>query len=285
MAVSLRHLKNRIRSIQNVKKVTGAMELISVTKLNRIDDSLYAVRPYFTALDELLQGLLKGVDRTLSPYLSNPKTAQREKVLCLITSDNGLCGLYNHNIIKKAEEFIENHRESGTELIVVGKSGFNYFKRTAHKISASFLGLNGRYSQKTAQEITDTLTKLFLSGQASEIFVLYTHYQNGLIYRPTLRKFLSLLQPAGKPMEYLFEPSQDRIIEELIPRYISIAMKLMLIESFTSEHAARAVAMKTATDNAKELLENLVLLRNKVRQAGITQDIMEIISSAEALKG
>ena len=261
------------------------MELISVTKLNRIDDSLYAIRPYFAALEELLQGLLKGVERTFSPYLSNPKAAKKGKALCLITSDNGLCGLYNHNIIRKAEEFVQNQKGSETELIVVGKSGYNYFKRTAHKITASFIGFNARYSEKTAQEITDTLVKLFLSGQVSEVFVLYTHYQNGLIYRPTLKKFLSLAPAAGRPFEYLFEPSQDRIIEELIPRYVFMSMKLMLIESFTSEHAARAVAMKTATDNAKELLENLVLLRNKVRQAGITQDIMEIISSAEALKG
>jgi len=284
MAQTLRQIKNRIRSIENTEKVTSALEMISATKLNRMDDLLFSLRPYFVKLDTLLSRLTSDPVKKSGEFFRespvNPKAA-----VCLFTSDSGLCGLYNHNIIRVVEEFISRYGKDKISLILVGKKGLSYFKHAGLPILEKYIDLNGRYAQNSASQITQTLKEVFLSGKVDEVYVAYTHFASALTQRPLVVKILGLEVSQTNVIEYILEPDLDKILAQLIPQYISTKIKMLILEAFVSEHAARTVAMKTATDNADELLRQLTLLRNKVRQANITREILEIISAAEALKG
>lgn len=283
---SLRRIKERIRSIGNTKKVTGAMEMVSFTKLNRIDDLLYAVRTYFLKMDSFLNNLTGSMENISHPFFQKRTGLDSGKiVLSLVTSDNGLCGVYNNNIIHLAEEFISRYDKDKLKLVIIGRKGFTYFKTRGYRIENAYLGLNGRYSDNLLDEIVKVLTGMFSTREADEIYLAYTYFKNTLVHPPLIKKILSIDKGINRGVSYIFDPDIDRILEELVPKYIKTKMKLMLLEAFTSEHAARVVSMKAATDNAKELLEKLTLVRNKVRQANITREIMEIVSSSEALRG
>jgi F-type H+-transporting ATPase subunit gamma len=283
MVQNLRQIKNRIRSIDNIHKVTSAMEMISVTKLNRTNRILSAFKPYFEKLDQIFNRFLSSQESLVHPLLETKPGAY--VCLCLITSDGGLCGVYNNNIIRFAEDFINRKGKDKVKLVIVGKKGFNYFKNRQVQILNSYVGLNGRYAQNAADQITALLIDIFLKNQVSEVYVAYTHFERATINKPVLMKLLNIDIPAAGSRRYILEPDINLILDDFITKYIYAKMRLTLLGSFATEHASRAVAMKSATDNAKDLSQGLILLRNKVRQASITQDIMEIISSAEALKG
>ncbi len=284
MAQSIKQIKNRIRSVENTKKVTGAMQMVSVAKLNRIDKQLYALRPFSVKLVVLLNNLASHPDAPFSALLEKRKPGG-DIALCVITSDNGLCSLYNQNVFHVAEEFIKNNSKTRIKLIVVGQKGVNYFKRRNTQLAGFHIGLNANYSDKTCDQITDELAGLFLGRQVDKVYVAYTHFENSLVQKAVVERLLHIGTEQIKPVEYILEPDLKSILVEMIPQYLKVKMRLILLESFTSEHASRTVAMKAATDNAKELLERLILSRNKIRQAAITQEILEISSSVEALRG
>ncbi|MDD5128415.1 MAG: ATP synthase F1 subunit gamma [Candidatus Omnitrophica bacterium] len=284
MSQSIKQIKNRIRSVENTKKVTGAMQMISVVKLNRIEDQLFALRPYALRMENLMYNLAGLSDQLASEYF-NKRSSDSDIVLCLITSDNGLCGMYNQNVIRLAEEFLQNNQRQKVKLIVVGQKGLSYFRSRQVEIYNSYIGLNAKFTQNFCDKITAELSQLFLSGKAGSVYLAYTYFENSLMQKAILQRLLSIEPRKAEPEEYIAEPDLKSILTDLIPKYLLIKMRLVFLEAFTSEHAARTISMKTATDNARELLEGLVLLRNKVRQAGITQDILEITSSAEALRG
>jgi F-type H+-transporting ATPase subunit gamma len=284
MPQSIKQIKNRIRSIENTKKVTAALEMVSVAKLSRIDKQLYALRPFSLKMVELLNNLAGHPQAPFSTLMEKRKPGG-DIALCVITSDNGLCALYNHNVIRVAEEFIRNNPKAAVRLVLIGHKGLNYFKTRYKQINNYRVGLNGNYSDKACDEITEELSGLFLSRQVDKVYVAYTHFKNSLVQKAVVEQLLNIGAEVTKPIEYILEPDLESILVQIIPQYLKVKMRLILLESFTSEHAARTVAMKAATDNAKELLESLILTRNKVRQAGITQEILEISSSSEALKG
>jgi len=285
MLQSLKAIKNRIRSIENTRKVTSAMQMISATKLSRLDSRLVQNRPFARGIESILSNLLLGRSMSLNPFLE-PRLSGERIVLCLITADNGLCGVYNNNVISQAEDFISRRGRDKVKLVIVGKKGWSYFKNYRESILHSYLGLSGRYSDKVSNELLNNLTNLFLSKQADEVYFVYTRFKNALTNQVVVEKFLNIdIKPGEVKNEYIVEPNISRVIEELIPEYLAARVRLALLEAFTSEHASRLVAMRTATENAKELLNSLVLLRNKVRQASITREIIEIVSAAEALKG
>ena len=284
MSQSIKQIKNRIRSVENTKKVTGAMQMISVAKLNRIQDQLLVLRPYALRLENLMQNLAGLAEENSSGYFKK-ESAQADIALCLITSDSGLCGMYNQNIMRTVQEFLAKNNPKRIKLILVGQKGLSYFISSSVEILNSYISLNAKFKQDFCDKITTELSHLFLSGQVGSVHLAYTCFENSLIQKPVIEQWLSIQPRIVKPTEYIAEPDFKSILTDLVPRYLKIKMQLVLLESFTSEHAARTVSMKTATDNAKDLLEGLVLFRNKVRQAGITQDILEITSSAEALRG
>jgi F-type H+-transporting ATPase subunit gamma len=284
MAQSIKQIKNRIRSVENTKKVTGAMQMISVAKLNRIQGQLFVLRPYALRLENLMYNLSGLAEDNLSAYFKKG-SVQAPIALCLITSDSGLCGMYNQNVLRAAQEFIEKNNSKRIKLILVGQKGLSYFRTSRIEILNSYSGLNAKFNQDFCDKITLELSNLFLSAQVGSVYLAYTYFENSLFQKATIQQFLNIQPRTVKPIEYIAEPDFKSILADLVPRYLKIKMQMVLLEAFTSEHAARTVSMKTATDNAKDLLEGLVLFRNKVRQARITQDILEITSSVEALKG
>ena len=284
MPQSLKVIKTRLRSIQGAQKVMNAMEMMAAAKLNRVNKVFYLLKPYFLNLESLMNNLIASAPALPGPYFQK-KEENSDVALCLVTSDSGLCGSYNNNVIRAAEEFIHRMGKERVNLVLVGKKGFTYFKRHDVETVNSYIGFNGRYNEKSADEIMRFIIGQYLEGKIGEVYACYTQFKTALQVKPVIKKILPLESPGGIKSEYILEPSIEEIFEMLIPRYLTVSFRLLLLESFASEHSSRVVAMKTATENADELLDALTLLRNKVRQANITQEIMEIVASAEALKG
>ena len=285
MLLSLRQIKRRIRGVQSTKKITRAMQMVSTAKLKHMQDTLFAGKPYYFKMDALLKKLLASAKTAAHPLLEE-RAVKNNFTLCLITSDSGLCSTYNDNVIRLAEGFIKKHGAENTRLITIGRKGFAYFKKREIKISHAYLGLQGRYSRETAEEIAKTVVSGFLSRKTDEVHIIHTHFDATLKYRPKLQKLLNIERAAEeREIAYILEPGAERILKEIIPAYISAKIKGILLDAFTSEHSQRMVAMKSATDNAVELIDNLTLLRNKARQAAITTEIIEVSSAAEELRG
>lgn len=284
MSQPLRQIKNRIRTVESVKKVMNAIEMVSVAKLNGINRLLAPLAPYCGRLEAMLRDLAASREEFSNPFFGK-QPQSRTAALCVITSDNGLCGMYNYNVIRAAEEFIEKKGRDNVKLIVVGKKGLVHLRNRGYKIPHIFVDLHGRYNKAVFDDICGLLTDLFLKNEAGEVYVAYTRVKKGAAQKVSAEKFLSIEAPPEKQEQYIIEPGFDAVLDDLTPRYIAAKWKLIVLEALAAEHTARSISMKAATDNAKELLESLILARNKIRQAGITADIMEIISAAEALKG
>lgn len=270
-----------------------AMQLVSGSKLKRAQGRLLQARAVLGFLDGLLERVL-----VAAPQLDHPLCARREEgpsSLVLFTSDAGLCGSYNTNLIQLAESFLRRDSARSTQLIYIGKKGYRYFTKRGFPAAESYLGLAGRPDLAKADTIARALTERFLSGRDASVHLLYSQFISSTTYRPTILQWLPITlaqQVEGSrqkaegrgQVEYIFEPSPERIFEDLLPRWSLAKFRLVMLEAFTSEHSARMIAMKNATDNAEELLTALTLQRNKIRQASITKEISEIVGTAEALK-
>ncbi|MEK7849250.1 MAG: F0F1 ATP synthase subunit gamma, partial [Candidatus Omnitrophota bacterium] len=202
--------------------------------------------------------------------------------------DSGLCGLYNHRILKAATEFISKYPTDKVKVIAVGRKGFSYFKRKGFVVERAYLGLHGRLQPASLKELTVFLTGSFLKNEVDEAYMVYTHFQSSLHYIPTIDRLFPVYVSSAipvKPAYYLFEPDYPQLLDELLNVYVVQKIRLLLLEAFTAEHSERTIAMKSATDNAKDLIEGLIIFKNKVRQAAITKDVLEVVSTVEALKG
>jgi F-type H+-transporting ATPase subunit gamma len=286
MIQTLRQIKRRIRSIENTKKLTHAMEIISVSKLRPLQNRLILAKEFFLKTDGILGNVLSSFEKISHPLLEERERKQKVS-LCLLTSDTGLCGSYNHDILHEAQEWIRQHTGREVNLVVVGKKGFTHFKRLEQSISDVYTELHGRYTPRVCDQITHNLIDLFLSGKADEVWVGYTHFDSAARRWPVMEKFLAINRgvPQASGYPYLAEPDIEGFLMDFIPLYLSAKMRFIMLNALVAEHSARGLAMKEATDNATEMLEGLVLMRNKVRQASITKEIIEVISSADALKG
>ncbi len=283
MAQSLREIKNRIRGIGNVNKVTHAMEMISIAKLRPVKNRLFSARRFSLKIEELLRDLLSG-----AMGASHPLMERRENIkniaICPVTSDTGLCGNYNHNVVRIVDDFINRYGQDKITLFPVGKKGLVYFKKKGVDIAEAYTELHGRYSEEILGRISGDLTGVFLSSNVDEVYIVYTYFESASRSKPIIERLLPVSVSRERETSYILEPDINTIMKELMPLYLANKIKSCIISAFTTEHSARALAMGQATENAKELLEDLTLVRNKIRQAGITKEIMEIVSSAEVLK-
>lgn len=308
---SLRVIRGRLRSIQSTKQIMRAMQLVSGSKLKRAQGRLLQARLVL----EFLDGLVARV-AAATPSLAHPLSAKREgpTVLVVFTSDTGLAGSYNTNLIQMAEAYLRRDAARATQVIYIGKKGYRYFTKRGYAATESYLDLAGRPDLKRADAIGRALMQRFLDGRVGEVKLLYSQFVSAMVYRPTVITWLPIAAPAkaetsarsparsARPPgptgasagaggsrerwagDYIFEPSPGRVFEQLLPRWALAKFSLVMLEAFTSEHSARMIAMKNATDNAEELLQSLTRERNKIRQAGITKEISEITGTAEALK-
>ncbi len=285
MAGSLKAIRKRITSVRNTQQVTKAMKMVSAAKLRRAQERAEAARAYADKLKEVVTRVLAGLDRVEHPLLSgNPdKPAQ----LVLITSDRGLCGGYNANLIRLAEQFLASEEGRGAVLTACGRRGRDYFRRRQARIVAEHVNIGREFDLALARELTSELLGRFEKGEIGSAYVVYSHFRSALSQQPTLEKLLPVEPPASADGvgEYLFEPARDVLLSTLLPSYVETRVYHALLEASASEHGARMTAMDNATRNASEMIDRLTLAMNRARQAGITKELMEIVGGAEALKG
>lgn len=284
MPQSLKVIKDRIVSVENTRKVTNVMQMISLAKLSRVDKILYAIRPYVLKLEGILNKIVAMQPEGNYPLLEK-RIPVKKILLCIVTSDNGLCGSYNTGILQAAMNFISRNEKKDILVVAIGKRGYNFLKARGVIAHSVYLGLNGRYNYEVADKISGEFTDLFLEKKVDEVWCVHTHFETAIIQRPSTEKMLPFEPKSVMAKEYIVEPAAAALLNELAIESIIMKMRRIIAEALTAEHASRLVAMKSATDNAKDLLEKLELTHNKIRQSLITQEIMEIVSSVEALKG
>jgi F-type H+-transporting ATPase subunit gamma len=275
-------IRRRIRSVRNMQQITKAMKMVAAAKLRKAQLKLNAARPYARQLQGVLERLAQAPVDTIHPLLK--KRPVQKVVYVLITSDGGLCGGYNANLIRKTSGLIAKSQQE-VKLVAVGRKGRDFFRRGKIEFLAEFtrLGDNPTYNQ--AKEIAQKVIDLYEQGEADEVYLLYTEFVTAMTQRPSQIKLLPIEQPVGKlGRQYIFEPSAGEILDSLLPKYIETQIFRTMLEGKASEQGARMTAMSSATDNAKDMIDRLSLAMNRARQAAITTEISEIVSGAAALE-
>jgi F-type H+-transporting ATPase subunit gamma len=291
MPAQLRVVRRRIRSVQSTMKITRAMELISASRVARAQQRVQQARPYTEEITAALESVV-----STEVLLSHPLLEQREEsraaAVLVVTSDRGLAGPYNANVLRTAGELQQHLREDDIEpkLYVTGRKGVAYYRFRQREIEESWTGFSHAPSYDDARKVVDVLVDAFLHQQVDQIHAVYTTFVSAATQRAVARRFVPLVieeveeRPPEPIPQYLYEPSPERLLDALLPRYVEARVFTAMLESAASEHAARRRAMKAATDNAEELIEDLTREYNQARQAQITQEIMEIVGGAEALQ-
>lgn len=281
---SLRDIRRRIKSVQNTEQITKAMEMVSAAKLRRAQSRLEAARPFGRKMRDMLENLAAVASQVHHPLFEKRTVARR--ALVVVTSDRGLAGSYNANVIRRAEAFLGSEEGEKTTLVTIGKRGGSYFRRRNVPILRHYEGMGDHVDVLQAGSIGAEIMNLFLSGEVDEIQVLTTRFISAMSRALALDTFLPIEPPAGKsePTDYIFEPNAASVFAALLPRFVTNRMLMILLEASASEHGARMVSMGSASQNAREMIDKLTLERNRARQAAITKEIAEIVGGAEALK-
>jgi F-type H+-transporting ATPase subunit gamma len=290
MGAKLRVVRRRIKSVQSTKKITRAMELIASSRIVKAQQRVEAARPYAIQLTRAMEDVARHAGALAHPLLEEREDPQKAGLL-VVTSDRGLAGSYNANVLKVAESLRRKIAERGLEpvLYVIGKKGNGYYRFRGVPIRASWQGFSEVPVYAKAQEIGLTLTKDFESGEIDELVCAYTDFRSAFTLRATSQRFLPIApeEIVGEPglvqAEYIFEPEPAAILDQLLPQYLVTKVYAAMLESAASENASRRRAMKAATDNADELIKVLIRQANRARQDEITSEIMEIVGGAEAL--
>ena len=284
-----RELKGRIKSVENTRKITRTMEMVATSKMKRAQDRVIAARPYANALAEVISGLYSPDLADRFPLLRQPAGKAKKAAVILLTSNRGLAGAFNSNLIKEARTLIARLESEGTavELHTVGKKGMGYFKYVGRPIATSRIDIGDKPTAQNASELVDGLMKGFVSGELDAVYVVYSKFNSVLSTPPTSDRVLPVTPPQrkGPAPDYLLFPSAEAILTELLPAYVRNAVYRALVETVAGEQSARRTAMKNATDNASEMLNILRRTYNRARQAQITQEIAEIVGGSAALEG
>lgn len=285
---TMRDIKRRVKSIKNIQQITRAMMLVAAAKMKKAEIAIISTRPYAYALGEVLASLSLRVEREEDCPLLLERKIKTSGVL-IITSERGLCGGFNTNLTKNAFSYIEKERdkEIGVKLMIIGKKGYNFFKRFNYSILFTHPAPDPvRY--KFAEELAEGITDLYISREVDEIIVIYNEFKSVFRQQVVREKLLPItpmpLPPSKIVSEYIYEPSKEEILNTLLKKHIAVQLYRMLLESQVSEHASRMIAMESATNNAKKMIDDLWLSFNRERQAIITKEISEITRTAEALK-
>ncbi len=285
---TLRALRRRIRSVQNTQQITKAMEMVAASKLRRAQGRALAARPYAVKITEML-GNLAGAATELDHPLFKVREV-KNTALVLVTSDRGLCGAYNANLVRAAEQRLRAAEGGGgpLSLVLVGKKGRDFFRRRKYPVLAAHTPVPAEARLEFARMLTEDLTARFTSGEVDRVEIMFTRYVSALNRRVVVEPFLPV--GAGKPDApatgggAIFEPDAESIFAELLPRYATAKLFAALADSLASEYSARMIAMGSARKNAGELIDLLTLRRNRLRQAAITKELLDIVGGAEALK-
>jgi F-type H+-transporting ATPase subunit gamma len=284
---TLRDIRRRIRSVQSTQKITRAMKLVAAAKLRRAQERILAARPYANKMSELLANLVSGAD-TGHPLLEQREGPRRQIVI--ITADRGLAGAFNSNILRRAVEFIRESNTAEVTLVVVGRKARDFFRRRPYTIKRDMIGFWDRLAYSHATELADAFMQQYLDGEVDEVHLLYNEFRSVALQRPVRQQLLPIPKTAESeadgeaPVDYIYEPGPDAILNDLLPRHVRMQVFRALMESLAGEYGARMTAMEAATKNAKDMIDILSIQYNKARQEKITKELLDIVGGAEALK-
>ena len=281
---NLKDIRDRIKSVKSIQKVTKAMKMVAAAKMRRAQENMEKARPYNHRLVEIIQHLLPSVERSMLPLLEVREVKRIAYVV--VTSDRGLAGSFNSSILRKAHNDIDEFGKQNVDIFCIGKKAKDYFKSRKYNIIESYSDFWSDLNFNQSMKIGSTIVNHFLNLSVDEIRVTYNEFVNVATQATVSEKLLpiELNDDELSDTDFLYEPSKDKIVKSLIPRYLNAQVWKYLLESYASEQAARMVAMENATTNSEDMIKNLTLEFNKARQAAITTEVLEIVSGAEALK-
>jgi F-type H+-transporting ATPase subunit gamma len=293
---NLKAIRIRIASVKSTKQITSAMKMVSAAKLRRAQDKIVRLRPYADKLYEILVGLSRSLSDSEIENVYGRVSPPDKILLVVITSNSGLCGAFNTNVIKETRRIIEENyndqlKKGNLKILAIGKKGYDYFRKASVKMLPDQNNLFNIMSFDNVEKVAEQVMKSFISGEFDRVELVYNQFKNAAVQKLTDEVFLPVRSAlSGKevktmPVEYIYEPNQEEIIKELIPKSLKIQFYKAVLDSFVAEHGARMTAMHKATDNATNMIRDLTLQYNKARQAAITNQILEVVSGAEALRG
>jgi F-type H+-transporting ATPase subunit gamma len=284
---SLLDIRRRIRSVKNTQQLTKAMKTVSAAKLRRAQERVMSARPYADQLRNVLANLAGRVENIAHPLLEI--RPEERTLVVIVTADRGLCGAFNTNLIRATQNFLrENARKGSVTLFPVGRKGRDFFRRREASITSDYVNFFNKLDYGHAKDIAKTITDLYTEAKIDAVYMVYNEFKSAIQQRISMEKLL----PLGRadlgntqetPTEYIFEQPPQQVFDRLLPRYVEIQVYRALLESAASEHGARMAAMDTASRNAGDMIESLTLNMNRVRQAAITREIIEVVSGAGAL--
>jgi F-type H+-transporting ATPase subunit gamma len=277
-------LRRRIRSVKNTQQITKAMKMVAAAKLRRAQERMVAARPYAAALREVLASVAARVDVGKHQLLQT-RESEDKVLLLVVTADRGLCGAFNTNVIRAAQNAIAEKGWKEVHLLPIGRKANDFFKRRTIPIRRQATQVYQALSLETAREIANSLVEDFTSGEFDAVYVLFNEFKSIIAQRVTLQRLLPLEREwnqGAETIEYLYEPSPETILDDLLPKHIELQLYRVLLESAAAEQGARMAAMEAATKNASDMIASLTLNYNRIRQAAITKEIIEIVSGAAA---
>ncbi|RIK42649.1 MAG: ATP synthase F1 subunit gamma [Chloroflexi bacterium] len=286
-----REIRRRIRSVRNTAQITRAMEMVAAARMRRAQERVRSARPYATqirAMIAALSDLGAAVDVSQFPLLQHRPVKKAQ--LILVTADRGLAGALNSNVIRRALRFIHEDAGVPVEMVAIGRKGRDFFARVGQNMTAEFTHLGPAPTMDQIRPAITLAINDFIEGRVDAVYVVYTRFINTLQQQPEVLQILPIEAPSDlaeseRVRDFIFEPSPEAVLQALLPRYVEIQLYQALLESIASEESARMVAMRNATDNARELIDDLTLTLNKARQAQITREVSEIAAGAAALGG
>lgn len=282
MAANIKEIKSRIKGVQSTHKITKAMEVVSSTKFKRYSKLVEESRPYSEAMDGILSNIATGV-KSEKNSLFDGKSEVKKIGVVLMTSDRGLCGGFNSQASKALERLKAEHPDKKVSIIAVGKKGRDYCKKRDYDLKGEYIQLIPESMFDKAKEISENIIDFYLEDIFDEVYIIYSKFVTVISSNLTTKRLIPIEKVESESNEpYIFEPSAEYILSTLLPKYLNIVLYQAILDNTASEHAARKTAMKSATDNAEELVEGLTLQFNRARQAAITQEIAEIVSGSLA---
>jgi F-type H+-transporting ATPase subunit gamma len=286
---SLIDLRRRIRAVKSTQQITKAMKMIAASRLKRAQDRVVAARPFAQRMLKVLNGLVSRVDQDAHPLLRIPAQDSGRPLLIVVTADRGLCGSFNSNVIKAAGQFILNEAPGrAIALGLVGRKGRDFFRRRGFDVRYETVGIFQKMTFADAIDIADAAIEDFTSGAASSVYLVYNEFKSVMTQRIVVERLLPIPRlegeekGAGPTADYLYEPAPEDIFRDLLPRHVQTQVYRALLESNAAFFAAQMTAMDAASRNSTDMIENLTLYMNKVRQAAITREIIEVVSGAAA---
>ena len=287
---TLRDIKRRIKAVQSTSKITKAMKMVSAAKFRKAQQRMFELRPYAERMGNILSSLAGGAEAEIHPLLAVRPRKNIEVIV--ITSDRGLCGAFNTNILKAGTKHIAELKKEGFEVGIscVGRKARDYFKRRNVELKSSWTGISCKISYANAQEIADEIIEKYIDETVDEVILIYNEFKSAIAQKVVIAKLLPLapIETSEETLpvyNFIYEPTKQEIFSRLVPKNVEIQIFRALIESQASEEAARMAAMENATKSANDMISSLTLQYNKARQATITKELMDIVGGVEALKG